>query len=283
MAIVFLVPLISAVECADQECPITVQLDLTNANVAPTISEEFAVNNITLIALDNKLVEDAFTFVVDDQNGIADINLAGLLVTFTNNPNGDGLYELFFSDCDATPINDTATTIACDVTLPYHTEAGEWTVDYLIADFSNEEAHGIQQTTIINELNYVDQLLVTEIFWSSASVNTNDVEATNYLTLANGGNVGYTNISIKGYDAIGGTYFVVIPATNFSTGGSEGMTTGQTYLVNGTYVQNMDLSLDNGGSETPAPPLDVYFYVDLGALPQDTYLGEDTWSVKVSE
>lgn len=162
--------------------------------------------------------------------------------------------------------------------MQFYDSAGLWNVNATIKDNESASAENTEFNTTVAYLDYIVQSVSSLSFIVSPKIN--DSEATHSISLANGGNTDYPNISIKGHDVIGSKYGDLIMAEKFSVDNETGKTAGQTYMINDTYVNVLQLTgLNSHGANVSES---IYFYLDVPAVRTDTYSSTSSWNIKVA-
>ncbi|MBR9705964.1 hypothetical protein GOV14_02945 [Candidatus Pacearchaeota archaeon] len=268
---------INAAECGSQDCSGSMSLVLGNS--APVITFVNITGSSTVVLNGGTTKTVYVIFNVTDNNGYADINSSTSNVTFSK----PGETTRGSASSCVNLANTTLTSqFNCTVSLQFYDGAGSWIINATIDDSNQSDSSATNGSinATVSALDYVSQD-VSAVSWTSVTTGTNDQEAAAAMVLTNGGNQNYTNISIKGFDATGGSNSEVIFAENFSVDPDTGQSSGQVYMVNDTYTDVAVLTgLTNYGASSTE---NVYFYVDTSSgLQPDTFTSDSSWSILVS-
>jgi hypothetical protein len=265
-------PFVIGDECVGQNCP--ADINLTIGNIVPTIPQVYSISAITLNGGTTKLV--TIIFNASDDNGYGDLDISTAQVSLSKG----GEITRTSSYCVAIENYTLISTISCDITMQFYDSEGSWIINASISDLASEEAINDTTTATINALDYVTQD-VTYVKWISATLDTNDNEADNTITLTNGGNQLYPNFDITGQNATGQVFSDLINANQFSVDNETGKTSGQIYMESNTPVDvSSKLSLNSKGNSVTEQ---IFFYVDIqSGIRADNYLSDSAWAIQVS-
>lgn len=265
-------PFVIGDECVGQNCP--VDINLTIGNIVPTIPQVYSISAITLNGGTTKLV--TIIFNASDDNGYGDLDISTAQVSLSKG----GEITRTSSSCVAIENYTLISTISCDITMQFYDGEGSWVINASISDLASEEAINDTTTATINALDYVTQD-VTYVRWISATLDTNDNEADNTITLTNGGNQLYLNFDITGQNATGQVFSDLINANQFNVDNETGKTSGQIYLQNDTNIDvSSKLSLNTHSSSST---IQAYFYADIPiGLKGDIYYRINSWIISFS-
>jgi hypothetical protein len=186
-----------------------------------------------------------FSFLADDQDGIADLVNESVEANFSK----DGETTRWnTTHCEAVVegTNATAQNYTCTIDMQYWDGAGTWTVDVQGGD--EEFNVSKQETFTVNTLTAIN-ISATTLSWPNLQVgNIDQLMSTAELNITNIGNQNLTNITLQGINLIGETTNTVwIPAANFtSSWGIRSCDIG-VWLINDTNMQiNSASALDFG-------------------------------------
>lgn len=260
-------------ECVGEECVGNVSINIGNS--APTIPYVAPISNVVLTGGTTKTIYVLFN--ASDDNGYLNLDHSTANVTLWKT----GETNRSASSCVSQQNTTYVTVFNCSVNMYFYDSAGaDWNVYATVDDVESSTAENTTETFQVEALDYVSQGATTTISWTAVSLDTDDEEADNTITLTNGGNQDYTVFTITGYDAMNSSN--IIHAENFSIDDHTGETIGQVYMINDTAVDvtPTGLTLNDHG---PAVTEEIFFYLDVpGALPQGIYTQVATWKINVA-
>jgi len=266
-------PLVYAGECVGQSCG--ANINLTIGNIAPTIPYVAPISAVTLDGGTTK--EVTVVFNATDSNGYTDLNDTTAIAKLIK-----GAVTRESTSCSVVSSSGDTTQYSCSVDLQFYDEAGEdWEIHAVVKDLSHETAENNTEVFTVNALDYVSQD-VSVFQWLSATLGTDDVEASDPIVLTNGGNQDYTAINIKGQKAVGSVYLDEIGADKFSVDNETGQSSGQMYMVENTAVDvSSILGLTTHGASVTES---IFAYVDVPTgIRADTYLSSSAWTIVLSK
>ena len=273
LLLVGFVGIVGGAECTSQECAGEISLTVGNSN--PTIPVVAEVSQVVLTGASTKTVYVVFN--ASDDNGYADLDHGTASVTL----NKSGEIDRVSTSCVGQENWTKISEFNCTVTMQfYDVDGADWEIHATVDDTSAVSAWNVSETFTVAPLDYVSSDEITTVTWAAATVETNDVEAGNTITLTNGGNQDYTSLDITGYDAT--LNDDTIYAANFSVDAEASQTEGQVYMVNDTVtdVSGVIAGLtDHGAAITE----EIFFYVDVpAAIATGEYAQVKSWVIKVA-
>jgi len=230
-----------------------------NENITITINGTTGVTvtifNQTLAGTDpteDSTTNIVFYVVVDDQDGVGDINDTSINTTVT----ASGETTRRNNTCSLiSDLNSTAANFSCAVDMWYYDASGAWTITVGAKDIGNQTYVYDTATFQFNQLQAIT-IFPNSLTWATLNLGTTNQTSNNDPTVINNtGNYNIANISIKGLnlhgDAVSTEY---IDVGNFSVGNNTGSNlecnlvgaTPATLLVNGSNIGLNNATLNKG-------------------------------------
>jgi len=169
-------------------------------------------------------------------------------------------------------------TLNCSLDMWFYDSPGIWNATCVVENTKDELNDTVNAT--VDNLDYIDQEDST-VNWFSIVPGTNNSEANNSVTFANGGNRAYSLFNITSQNASSGLN--IIPAENFMISPETGQLSGFTSL-NSSGVIWADGSLSKCVYPCLSNTTEVaYFYVNVpNGIPTGVYTSTNSWKISIT-
>jgi hypothetical protein len=209
-----------------------------------------------------------FQFNATDDNGVADLNISAAFMNMTRT----GETTRTSSACTSAANFSNTEKFNCSITIYYYDGQGIWNLCAYIRDNTGS---GVSNCTMANfSMGATDSIDVVNASISlTGNASQQDVGPA-HVVINNTGNQNYTNVRINatylnnGSDIIGVGNFSV-NVTNNASGEA---------LTENAYLTISSSNLSKGASATR----DLYFYLDIPAVPSLNYNSNRSWVIDPS-
>jgi len=252
-----------------------INMTLTSGYIAPAYNQI----NFTLGSSDEIITINVYPVSAITLNGGTTKDINVLFNTSNGNVNEtsaqviltNGAVERTSSSC-----TNVSTEFNCTITLNFYDKAGVWNINASIIDNSANLITNTTENVTINTLDYIAQDK-NYFKWGTLSVGVDNQEASNIITLTNGGNQDYATLNVKGQNATGVAYGNVISTNKFSADNITASTSGIHLEDNANVDMSSILNLNSHGASVTA---NIYAYVDVpNGIRADSYLSSSAWEI----
>ncbi|MBI1972649.1 hypothetical protein HYS50_01445 [Candidatus Woesearchaeota archaeon] len=255
-------------------------------------------------ATEDNITDLLVTFVVNDSNGVADINLTGVNITLYNSTyiSTDVNYYSYNTSCDNTAnLTTTQMNVSCTIEIWYWYTSGEWNLTAGVSDFSDAAAENATNFTIDESTGIV--ISPTSITFPSLTLGAENTTSDNDPIVINNTLNDYidqNNTRVTGLDLVGETDpgAQAITTENFTVSESTGETPplecsfigdnlNNSRLINNTAI-NVNMSILSAGNRSISGEGVEQIYVCIPLVPEglvaqtySTANGTTGWTVSV--
>jgi hypothetical protein len=202
----------------------TTDVDVTVGNVIPTIVTAPVIANVDLTPYDpllnpTGLTSVSFSFVATDPNGVGTLDDSTATASFTFNAvtRNDAL-------CDESPPSTSGSdrTYFCSIDFNFYDEEADWVITVSVDDTNAATGSDNSNVVHVNLLKDISLTSGTPINFGSVAPGQANVQPTSgAVEVRNNGNYDANTISITGNDLEDDTESDIIPATSFTSSGTN--------------------------------------------------------------